>query len=86
MAENEKFDVTLEVNISVREAGKQDLPWYKTNASVEYKAMNYLQVCATNQAVVSFSQILADLGWDGAVLKKFPKDLVAGAKKVASGK
>ena len=74
---NGEFDVNLILNVSVKKNGED---WYSTDSNIDYKGMDYLQVVSTNAAVVKFADILADFGWDAALLKGFPKELIEASK------
>ena len=76
-----EFDVTLELSVKVKKKGEgKDSDWYSQNTNIKYEGMDYLQIAATNGAIVKFGEILAELGWDGAKLKGYPAELVDAAK------
>ncbi len=52
-----------------------------TQGSLDYKNMDYVQICVTQQAIVNFAQDLVDMGFQNAVVIGMG-DEVAAAKAI----
>lgn len=78
-ATSDKFDVKLTIGVSVKKEGR-DGNFYSANSEINYTGMDYLEMNATNAALVKFAEILTNFGWDAAELKGFNKQLIEATK------
>ena len=68
-----KFNVKLSVICEVTKVAEDgtESPFSTLNSSIDYRGMDYLQITATQQAIVDFGQSLTNLGWAAAGLMGF---------------
>jgi hypothetical protein len=64
---------------------KNGQPFHDSKLELDYPNMDYVQCVATQQAAVSFLQVLSNLGWGEALDAGFPPEIIEGARKIAKG-